>query len=173
MVQYLSHGVQYNFNIPGKGDMPDIVHIQPEFLLPGDRVAAVDLRKPRETGTDIVAMALLGIVAGQVLHQQGPGADDGHIALEDVPKLRQLVKAGGAEGAAELRQAQLVGQQLAVFVPRVRHGAEFIHFEYLLVLTGALLTENDGTAQLCPHQNGHDQQHRGQHDEGTAGEKNV
>ena len=63
MVQYLSHGVQYNFNIPGKGDMPDIVHIQPEFLLPGDGVAAVDLGQPRETGTDIVAMALLGIVA--------------------------------------------------------------------------------------------------------------
>jgi len=73
-------------------------------------------------------------------------------------KMFQLVKTGGTEGAAELRQAHLVGEQLAVFVPRVRHGAEFIHFEDLLVLARALLTENDGAAQFCPHQHS-DQKH--------------
>ena len=110
-------------------------------------------------------MALLLSIKRQILHQQRPGADDGHIALEDVPKLRQLVKACRAKHFSKMRQAHLVGQQLAVFVPRVRHGAEFIHFEDLLVLSGALLAENDGAAQLCPHQNGHDQQHRRQHEE--------
>ena len=92
------HRFQQDFNILLKGDVLYIFAVIGQFLIPATYRAAVDLSKSGEARTDIVAVALLFRVVRQVAHQQGPGADDGHIALEDVPKLRQLVKAGGAEG---------------------------------------------------------------------------
>ena len=72
-----------------------------------------------------------------------------------------------------MRQARRIRQKLSLLVTLVRHGTELIHFEDLLAPAGPLLAEDHRAAQFEAHQYGYHQQHRGQHDERAAGEKNV
>ena len=96
-----------------------------------------------------------------------PRADEAHVPLEDVEKLRQLVKAQLADEAAKARFARIALHTPARIL-RVRdaHAAEFVHLKDLFFPAHALLTEDDrpGAAQL--HADG-DRKHdgRGQHDE--------
>ena len=124
-------------------------------------------------GTDIMAVLLFLVVQWQIFDQQWTGANDGHIAPEDVPQLRQLVQGGGAQRTAKLGQSDFIGQQVALFVPLIGHGAELIKAKNLLILTGTVLMEDHGTSQLGAHQNRCHQQHRGQHHQRQAGQQNV
>ena len=111
------------------------------------------LRPASEAGADGMAVMLLVGVQRQVFHQQRPWPDNAHLAAEDVKQLRQFVYACGAEPTAKFAETFLIRQQLAGFIPRVAHAAEFVEFEDLLVLSRALLTEDHGAAQLHAHQN--------------------
>ena len=71
--------------------MVNVPHIEFEFLLPGNGVAAMALRPARDSGTYFVATRLLLAVQREILHEQRTWADEAHVAAEDVPKLRQFV----------------------------------------------------------------------------------
>src|SRR5512138_1267256 len=74
----------------------------------------------------------------------GARADQGHVTLEDVDELRQLVEAGPAQEAPHPRHPVVVapGQYLGVGVGQVVvHGAEFPALEQIVVEAVALLPE--------------------------------
>lgn len=74
-----------------------------------------------------------------VAHELGSGPDYGHVALENVEEFGELVEAGGAEELAVGVQAHVVGEQVAVGILFVRHGAELDELENLFVKAGARL----------------------------------
>ena len=73
-----------------------------------------------------------------------------HLAGQDVEKLRQLVKAGGAQEAADAGDTGIAPGRLrdvcAVF--QHMHAAEFVDAEKLAVLAGAALAEQYGAARI-------------------------
>ncbi len=132
----------------------DVPHVQREFLLPGERVAPVDLRPTGDPGPHLVTAGLLRRVAGQVLHQQRARADQAHVTFEHVEKLRQLIEAKTAQKAPESCKPLRVREQGALRVAGVGHGAEFVEGEGLAVQSGALLAKEHGRAEFEAHQEG-------------------
>ena len=144
------HRIPDDFQIPQEGDVVHIFHVHFEFLLPADGVSAMYLGVAGQAGADLVAAVLLGVIPGQVLHQQGPGADDAHVALDDVERLGQLVQGGLPQDAAIPIEPYLVRQQLAVLVLPVVHGAEFDELKNLFALARPLL----GKEGVAAHEDG-------------------
>ena len=110
--------------------VPDI-HL--EAFFPRETVSPVRLGIASEAGANIVAMVLLIAVARKILHQQRSWTDDGHVALEDVPKFRKFVKGGRAKELAVANEALFVGKWLAFGVRLAGHRAELDEAENLLV----------------------------------------
>ena len=88
-------------------DVPDV---ERELFLPREPVPSAHLGQAGQAGRDLVAARLLGGVALEVLRQQRARTDQRHVAAQHVPELRQLVEAGGAEPAADGRQARVVAR---------------------------------------------------------------
>src|SRR5690606_10394407 len=116
--------------------IPDIVA---ELVLPRQGIAAVNLSPAGKARPHLVAAGLLGVVERQILHQQRARADQAHVALEDVPELRQLVEAGRTQKAAERRKALGIGKKLPGGADRIRHGTELDQIERDAPKTGTLL----------------------------------
>ena len=74
--------------------------------------------------------------------------DKPHLPPQHIPEFWQFVQAGGAQELAESGQAVGVGQQCALGVTGIGHGAEFDPAEGFTVQTGALLAKEDRRAQL-------------------------
>lgn len=71
------------------------------------------------------------------------GADDAHIACENVPNLWQFVEASSAHEAAEFGDAGIVfasEDRTGIFFSVDAHGAEFVDFEGFFFQAGANLT---------------------------------
>lgn len=79
-----------------------------------------------DAGLDLV-IQLQSAVHLQLPGHQRPGADDGHIALEDVDELGHLVQAGLAQQVAHLGDAGVVLEFL-VFLPLLGVGRVLQHF---------------------------------------------
>ena len=139
-----------NPNVQPQRLVVHVPHIQPEFLLPTDGVAAVDLGPAGDPWPHLMAPRLLRGVAPQVLHQKRPRPHQAHISFEDVEQLRQLIEAGGPQEAAEGGQARRVGEEGAVGTAGVGHGAELEEQEGTAVQTGTLLAEQHRAAQSPP-----------------------
>ena len=58
----------------------DIPDIEGEFLLPGERVATIDLGPTGDAGSDLHASGLEGVIAGDVAHEEWTWSDDAVIA---------------------------------------------------------------------------------------------
>ena len=69
-------------------DIPDVIG---ELLLPAQGIAAVDLGPAGDARLHLHASRLEGVVERQVTHQQGPRADDAHVAAQHVDELGELV----------------------------------------------------------------------------------
>ena len=104
--------------------MVDVPYVELEFLLPGDGVAAMTLGPAGDARAHFVAPCLLGRIERKILHKQRAGADERHIAFENVPKLGEFIDGGGADEAANFGEAVGVGEQLAVDVALVGHTLE-------------------------------------------------
>ena len=109
-----------------------------------------------------MAVFLLGIITRQIFHQQRPGPDYGHVALEDVEQFRQLVEAGGAEELAVGVQPHVVGEQVPLCVTLVGHGAELDEPEYPFALARAGLREEGVAMHLDGAEDGEHEQQRAQ-----------
>lgn len=70
--------------------------------------------------------------------------DKPHLPLEYIPQLRQFVQTAAAQEAAKTGQPIPVGQQVALCIRGIGHGAELDEGERLTVQTGPLLAEEDG-----------------------------
>lgn len=142
-----------------------------------------------DTGLDLV-IELQAAVLLQLSYHQGPGADDGHIALEDVNKLGHLVQAGLAEEPAHLGDAGVVLELLVLGplpgvagilqhflqdVPGVPdHGAELDELEGLAVEAHPGLGVEDGLPVPVDKEGDlHNQHQRQQGDEADEAEDDV
>ena len=87
-------------------DVPDV-----EFDALGPRQAgpAVDLRPAGDAGRDVETPRLMGRVLVDLIAQRRPGADEAHLADEDVPELRQLVDRRLAQQLTDLQDARVAG----------------------------------------------------------------
>ena len=128
-----------DFHVAKEGDFLDVFKIVADFSFPGDGVAPAYLRESAEPLPHGVALSLFGSHKDHVAHELGPGPDYGHVALEDVEEFGQFVEAGGAQELAVGVQAYVVGEQVAVDILFVGHGAELDEFENLFVKAGARL----------------------------------
>ena len=104
------------------------------------RVLALD---PGHAGTHVMAPPLCRRVKGQILHEQGAGTHQAHVAAQHVPELRQLVEARRPEELAETRDSRAVWQRLPRSVARVAHGSEFHQSKGPCTQSGALLHEEN------------------------------
>lgn len=142
-----------------------------------------------DTGLDLV-IELQAAVLLQLPGNQRPGADDGHIALEDIDKLRHLVQAGLAQEPAHLGDAGVVlellvlgpllgvlgiFQQLFQDLPGVpNHGAELDELERLAVEAHPGLGVEDGLPVPAEEERDLHDQHQGQQgDEADEAEDDV
>ncbi|HWQ52174.1 MAG TPA: hypothetical protein VN442_00725 [Bryobacteraceae bacterium] len=73
--------------------MIDVPNVQRQPFRGWHFVPAMDLRPPRNPWANIVAPMLLSSVKRQVLFEQRAGADQAHLAKQDVPQLREFVQA--------------------------------------------------------------------------------
>ena len=124
---------------------------------------------------DHAVLAEVVAVALNLFCDDGARADEAHIALDDVPKLRQLVEAGLSEEGAELRDARVV-LELEVCLPLLAclgivlevllegllcvrdHSLELVARKELAVLTDALMRKDDMALVV----DGHNQEERQQ-----------
>jgi hypothetical protein len=97
-----------------------------------------------EAGSDLVAVSASSGL-GEVLGEEGAGADEAHRAGEDVEDLGELVDAQLAEDSAVAGESVLflVGASVAGWSG---HGAQLDEAERLAVSADALLGEQDGRA---------------------------
>ena len=85
----------------------DVVNIKGAALFKGDVAAA-------ETGLDGEQERAVAVVF-QLAGDEGAGTDEGDVALPDVEELGEFVKRGDAEEVAELGDAGVVRELVAVF----------------------------------------------------------
>ena len=118
--------------------------------------------------------------------QRRAGADEAHVALQDVEQLGQLVEAGAAQDVADLGDPGVTGQleQRARALVVGLHGgqpglgvdahrAELEHPELGVAPADPLLAEQDRTAVLPLDQDGDDRQHRRGDEQQRAGDDDV
>lgn len=99
---------------------------------------------------------MVAVVLVEFADGRRTGADEGHIALEDVPELREFVEARLADEAADLRDARVIfhleheavhfilGEELLLALLRVLvHAAELVHAELAAIFADPRLREND------------------------------
>lgn len=110
-------------HVQRKGKMLDVVKIVLDFNLGFVFVAGIalgNLRPAGKAGFDDVAVAVKRDAALELIDKiflLGARADQTHVALQDIEKLRQLVQAGFADKAADAGDARvaLLRQAGAVF----------------------------------------------------------
>lgn len=86
----------------------NIPQIQLHHLMEPDLIALRHLPQPGTLRRDGQALLVVLGVFGDFAHQRRAGADEGHVATEDVPELRQLIQAGFAQEVTDLGDARVV-----------------------------------------------------------------
>ena len=90
-----------------------------------------------------MATMLLRAIMRQVLHEEGPRADEAHISLENVQEFRKFIQAGAAHQLAESRESIRVGQELPIGSSGTGHRPEFIQGKGLTMKPGPFLHEQE------------------------------
>src|SRR5688500_1749637 len=80
------------FEVEPEGAVLDVPEVEFEFLVPGNRVAAVDLGPAGHAGFYFVPAGLPRGVAGIVLHEQWTRADEAHFAAENIEHFGKFIQ---------------------------------------------------------------------------------
>jgi hypothetical protein len=113
----------------------------------------VHLRPAGDTRFDALAGGVGGQLAAQffiVRDRMGAWADEAHLADQDVYELRQLIDAGGANEAADTRDARVVFQRLLHLIATLgdAHRAELEDHECVAVEAPSGLAIDHRSARL-------------------------
>ena len=106
--------------------MLHILDVLLKTFFPCGGVSAAYLRQSGQPGANLMPPVFKAVVMLQIPNQQRPRPNHAHIPLENIEKLGKLVQTRGAQQSAEFSQPIPVGQQIAVFIPRIGHGTEFV-----------------------------------------------
>ncbi|MNL35848.1 hypothetical protein D3C87_1579010 [compost metagenome] len=123
-------------------------------------------------GDQAGGLGLAGLHADGV----GAGADQGHLAAQDVQQLRQFIQAADPQEAADTGDAVVVGCDLTGgggVGGLVTHGAELPHDDLFLVEAVAALAEQGRTGAVEAHQASDQQQRRRQKQQADRGQNDV
>ncbi len=103
-----------------------------------------------------------------------PGADQAHIAFEDVDELGQLVQAQFSQETAELRPAViLVFAPGGIFLFVLFHAAEFQHFEFFSPVTDSCLFKKNRAGAGELHTDGDDQEQGAEENQAQGADQQV
>ncbi len=167
-------GEEEDFHVEPDGELAGVAEIPRDALAEGEVVATADLGQAGDAGADAHAQGAGDALEGvHLLRNPRAGADEGHIALEDVEQLGEFIERGGAQELAHEGGALLIRQELAFRIASVGHGAEFDDAEGLAAAADAGLQE-EGIAALKEHeQNQDEQQQRRERQQQEEREKEV
>ncbi len=180
-------GLDQNFEIAKHAAAFDIFDVEPDLLVEGELGAASDLPEAGQAGGNLQTASIFVGVKLDFARQGRPGADEGHIALEDIDQLGQLVEAGAAEDAAEGGDSRValhfegagvdvlveLGELVLEAVGVADHGAELVEAEDAFVLTDPVVSVEDRAAILQPDDQGdqgedRDDERQGKHADGDV-----
>jgi len=139
----------------------------------------VRLRPAGDARADVVLHHVFRDLVLELLHEirpLGTRADNAHIALQHIEKLRQFVDARPAQEGAELRAAGIVLHRplrIRRLLIRHMHGPELVHDEGAPIQPHPLLLEDDGTRRRQLDPDGGNQHDRRRHDDGRDREHNI
>src|SRR5215210_4548136 len=137
----------------------DIPDVEDEAVVPAYEVPALHLGEPSDAGLHVVPSCLLRRIARQVLEQEWPWSHDAHLALDDVPQLRQLVEAGSPENRSQPRDTCVQWHDGSVGPERITHRPELDDRERRALVAWADLPEQ----HRAPHRRA-DRDGDGEHD---------
>ena len=83
----LANRAQQNLAIEPEAHALDILDIESQFVLPANRVAPAHLRKPRDSGQDIMPPAFTARVEREIRGQQRARTHEAHLAAQDIVEL--------------------------------------------------------------------------------------
>ncbi len=157
----LVKGVEEDADVQPGIEIADVAQVVADALAEGEVVAPEDLGEPADAGAHTHAVHLR--ITGEGVHlfwHPGARADEGHVPLEHVEKLWQLIQRAGAQHLAHPGGALLIRQKFAICPALIGHGAEFDDVEGLAVAPNAAL-HVDGVATLCAAEQEGDEQEQG------------
>lgn len=173
------HGREHDLEVFEEAGLGDIHQIHQELVVGGRIVLAVDLSIAGEAALGLEAEVPLReffFVLGGDLGALWARAYDGHVAFQDIQELGKLVKADGADEAADRGDAGIVlaggESRYAVFFGIHAHTAEFVDREYLPVFGETVLLVEGGAA-ISFDKKTNDEHGDGEDDEGCKGEDDV
>src|SRR5581483_4381107 len=99
-----------NLQIELQRPVIDVVKIEfhPLFKV-ADLISAVDLPETGQARLHGKAAALPSLILFNLLRKRGPGADDAHVAEEDIIELWKFIEAGPSEETADWGGPGIVG----------------------------------------------------------------
>src|SRR5262249_2379765 len=101
-------GPEQDAGVEQRAAVVDVVDVELDPLLPGDAGAALDLGPAGDARADLVAAALVRRVIDHLGRDRRAGADDRHLAAQDVEQVGDLVERGAAQDAAGSGDARVV-----------------------------------------------------------------
>ena len=169
-----SDGFQEDFEVQAEGPVVDVFRVQFDDLFEvGNGAPAGNLPQAGQAGLGSQASAVMVLVFLPFIFRRGPGADQGHVALQDVEELRELVQAGGADLFSDPRDLLSVHDLVAddpgikvhlehhavldlvlrqeFLLPLFRvhvHGADLVEGKLLSILSDPRLFEEDRSRAL-------------------------
>lgn len=150
-----------------KSDLGGVHSIQSGLFLDREFISAVDLGPTGQSGGDVVGAVFVPFFDQVVLVPEGgPGADDGHIALQDVVNLWKLI-----QGSFSKKPADPCDATIRVFQKVCRgvlwcvgaHSAKFQNHKIFLTDSNAFLPEKNRAFGVDFNDEGYDEKYRRQH----------
>ena len=100
---------EQDFEVGHHRVIPGVAKIEAHHLVERGLAAARHLPQTRDTGPGFEhAAAVPALVGRHLVGQRRTRADERHLALDDVPELRQLVEAGPAKEVPDWRHPRIV-----------------------------------------------------------------
>ena len=133
-------------------------HVDQPLLLPGHVVE--QLAQPGHAGLDlqplVPVLALYGLGHLVVFDVNGARPDQGHVALEHVEQLAELVKVNVPQGAANPGgDAALLGALLDLFPGAQHHGPELVNLERFAIPAHPRVGVKDRAGRIKLDEHGH------------------
>ena len=167
-----AHSGEHQFQIRQHVHVVDVHQVKFQLLIGFGIVLAVDLGIAGQPGLDLQPQLEIRhspVILLRDLRPLRSGADDAHIANQDVPELGQLIQPAFPDDPAHRRDPVVViaGAQPgnAVLFRVHAHGPELDDLEKLAVLGQPDLLIEDRAAVIGLDGDGRDQKDRGQHDQ--------
>ena len=172
-------GLEHQAPVQKQGEVADVEQVKPQFLdgvLQVLAVAVVHLRPAGDAGADEVPQVVvrdLFFVDLGALRPFSAGADQAHLAAQDVPKLGEFVEPGAAQDGADTGHPFVSLTCVEPARGRRAHGAELPDRKDASPESEAILSEDYRSAAFKKDGCGNKNEHRKQENQGGARDADI